>query len=322
MRVLSYDPSDDCFFVDVTWDEYRLAAAKYNIDSGNAGVEEVIAAQKEYQEDQIEQWKEISGSFQQYLKELYGINDMPSVCLGVKRDLSDLWVDLYDYPFGHMWNGYSPWIKIEPAVIHDLTDLAALECVEKSTKESGTVIGRGHEKNKPGGHSMEDLLKSTSETMGKDRAPYNLLWSRKELTTQKLGAFCEHYAKMTLISYGVNVYTSEIDDHGIDFVAEGRNDFLKFQVKSTRASSQYIFMTKEYFNINDDAMFLFLILLSDGNHPDMYIIPTAAWRQESKVFVSHNYEGKKSKPDYGVNISKKNMPELEKYHIENMLSLF
>lgn len=322
MRVLAYDPSTDCFFVDATWDEYRLAAAKYKIDTGDAGIEEVIAVQKEYQEDQKEQWEKAGGSFQQYLQALYGIDDMPSVCLGVKRDLSDLWVDLYDYPFGHMWNGYSPWIKIGPAVIHDLTDLAALECAEKSPKENGPAVCHGREEKGPGRHTIEDLLRSSLETMEKNRAPYNLLWSRKELTTQKLGAFCEHYAKMTLISYGVNVYTSEIDDHGIDFVAEGRNGFLKFQVKSTRASSQYIFMTKDYFNIEDDAMFLFLILLADGEHPDMYIIPTSAWRQKSTVFVSHDYEGKKSKPDYGVNISKKNMPELQKYRIENMLSLF
>lgn len=49
---------------------------------------------------------------------------------------------------------------------------------------------------------------------------YNLNWSRKELTSQKLGRFCEYYAKMSLASYGMNIYTSEVDDHGIDFVAE------------------------------------------------------------------------------------------------------
>lgn len=34
---------------------------------------------------------------------------------------------------------------------------------------------------------------------------YNLQWSRANLTPQKVGAFCEYYAKMALISYGVNV---------------------------------------------------------------------------------------------------------------------
>ena len=151
---------------------------------------------------------------------------------------------------------------------------------------------------------------------------YNLIWSRKDLTAQKVGTFCEYYAKMALISYGVNIYTAEIDDHGIDFIAESGNGFLKFQVKGTRESSHYVFMRKEYFDIEDDAMFLFLLLLVDGEHPDMYIIPASAWRQESSVFVSHDYVGKQSQPEYGVNISKKNMPELGKYRLENMLSIF
>lgn len=150
---------------------------------------------------------------------------------------------------------------------------------------------------------------------------YNLLWSRSGLTPQKLGTFCEYYAKMTLASYGLDIFTSEVDDHGIDFVAESQNGFLKFQVKGVRtATTQYVFMKKEHFDIEDDSLFLFLILLKDGEHPEEYIIPTSAWRQESSMFVYHAYEGKKSKPEYGINLSKKNMAELENYRIENILA--
>ena len=55
---------------------------------------------------------------------------------------------------------------------------------------------------------------------------YNLNWSRSDLTRQKLGTFCEYYAKMSLASYGVSIYTSEVDDHGIDFIAESKRGFL------------------------------------------------------------------------------------------------
>ena len=54
---------------------------------------------------------------------------------------------------------------------------------------------------------------------------YNLNWSRSNLTRQKLGTFCEYYAKMSLASYGMSIYTSEVDDHGIDFIAESKVDF-------------------------------------------------------------------------------------------------
>ena len=152
---------------------------------------------------------------------------------------------------------------------------------------------------------------------------YNLIWSRSSLTPQKLGTFCEYYAKMALVSYGLDIYTSEVDDHGIDFVAESKNGFLKFQVKAIRtAKSQYVFMREEYFDIEDNALYLFFMLLTDREHPEIYIIPTSAWKQESKAFVYHDYEGKKSKPEYGVNVSKKNKAELEKYRLENMLSVF
>lgn len=337
MRVLSYDPSGDYFFVETTWNEFRKLAGKYKMDTHGMGVEEVIENYKLIQEDQEDQ--NVSGwSYRQYIMDLYDIDYMPDVCLITSRDLSDIEVELYDFPFGHMWNGESPWEKIETVVIHDLTDLAVLECVGKERQKSDISVYHGFEERgakpeystnfskepmtEPERHTVGSLLKQAVENMAKQRGPYNMLWSRKDLTPQKVGVFCEYYAKMTLISYGINIYTSEIDDHGIDFVAEGRDGLLKFQVKGIRGSSQYVFMMKEYFNIEDDAMFLLLMLLIDGEHPDMYIIPTSAWRQKSSVFVSHDYEGKKSKPDYGVNVSRKNMPELEKYHIKNMLSIF
>lgn len=135
MRVLSYDPQDDFFFVDAAWDEYRQLAAEYEIDAGGADAEEVIEIQKDYRRELAEEVFDASYPFQQYLRDLYGIDDMPEVCLVVKRDLSDLWVDQYDHPFHHLWNGESPWIKIKPAAIRDLTELAELEPAERERKD-------------------------------------------------------------------------------------------------------------------------------------------------------------------------------------------
>lgn len=306
MRVLSYDPQDNFFFVDVTWDEYRRLAVEYEIDAKGADAEEVIEIQKNYRRELAEEVFDASYPFQQYLRDLYGIDDMPEVCLVVKRDLSALWVDQYDHPFHHLWNGESPWIKIESVPIGTLTDLAGLE-----------PAAAGEE---PNSAAPEHEKRGEDSEMEK-RTTYNVQWARDQLTRQVLGKFCEYYAKMALLSYGVRIYTPEIDDHGIDFVAEGRKGFLKFQVKGVRGLSQ-VFMEKEKFDVEDDAMFLILILLVDGEEPDMYVIPASAWRRESTVFVSHDYPGKKSKPDHTVNVSKKNLPELEQYRLENMLSIF
>ncbi|MGI5962823.1 MAG: hypothetical protein ACOX7N_03785 [Lawsonibacter sp.] len=150
---------------------------------------------------------------------------------------------------------------------------------------------------------------------------YNLNWSRKELTPQKLGTFCEYYAKMSLASYGMSIFTSEVDDHGIDFVAEHKGIFLKFQVKAAREGTNYIFMKEEYFDTSDKTLYLVVILLQDGEHPSVYLIPATTWRSGCQGFVYHSYEGKKSKPEYGLNLSAKNLPQLEKFKLQTMISV-
>ena len=149
---------------------------------------------------------------------------------------------------------------------------------------------------------------------------YNLNWSRAELTPQRLGTFCEYYAKMTLASYGMRIYAAEVDDHGIDFVAETERGFLKFQVKAVRGASGYIFMRREHFDVSDDRLFLFLLVLEDGEHPLEYVIPAPAWgRTGHGPLVYHSYEGKKSAPEFGINLSRKNLEALEVYRLERMI---
>ena len=150
---------------------------------------------------------------------------------------------------------------------------------------------------------------------------YNLNWSRDDLTPQKLGTFGEYYAKMALASYGVDIYTSEVDDHGIDFVAETKRRFLKFQVKTIRCkTTNYVFMRKDMFDISDPALYLLLILLMDGEDPELYLIPATSWSDTSKTaLVYHAYDGKKSTPEYGVNLSKKNLSQLECFKLEHFI---
>ena len=151
----------------------------------------------------------------------------------------------------------------------------------------------------------------------------NCDWSRKELSRQRLGSFGEYYAKMTLASYGMSIYTSEVDDHGIDFVAETKNVFIKFQVKTVRQGTNYVFMREEYFKITDSTLFLFLLILKDDELPVSYIIPATTWENDSTgMFVYRKYEGKKSAPEYGINLSTKNMPFLDIYKVEKMFDKF
>ena len=71
----------------------------------------------------------------------------------------------------------------------------------------------------------------------------NLVWSR--LNHLQRGRYAEYYAKMEFTSYGYEVYTSEVDDHGVDFVVKepSTNKFLEVQVKSLMDNG-YIFISE------------------------------------------------------------------------------
>lgn len=135
------------------------------------------------------------------------------------------------------------------------------------------------------------------------------------LNNQQVGAYTEYFVKMELTMYGFQVYETEVDDQGIDFVARfKRGPFIEIQVKSLR-SLGYIYMEKTKFQLHEH-MYLALGLLSDGQAPRLFLIPSKVWQAPNGVFVERTYEGLKSKPEWGLNISTKNMPILEEYLFE------
>nr|WP_050754072.1 hypothetical protein [Pseudobacteroides cellulosolvens] len=124
---------------------------------------------------------------------------------------------------------------------------------------------------------------------------------------------------MEFASYGFEVYTSEVDDHGIDFIAKNKKgNFLELQVKSIRQTN-YVFIQKEKWNINNFHTYLILLIFEDGKMPEVFLISATAWRNPNELFCDKDYEGLKSKPEYGLNLSKKNMPLLVPYKIEKVI---
>ena len=72
----------------------------------------------------------------------------------------------------------------------------------------------------------------------------SLKWS--ELSGLQRGRYAEYYAKMEFTSYGYEVYASEIDDRGIDFIVRNPKNgiFFEVQVKSLHGESGYVFIKK------------------------------------------------------------------------------
>lgn len=141
------------------------------------------------------------------------------------------------------------------------------------------------------------------------------VWSR--LNKQQVGKYSEYFVKMELTMYGFEVYTTEVDDRGIDFVARRPDGpFFEIQVKSVR-DLNYIYLEKAKFGLSN-TRFLALGLLFDGKPPELYLIPSLTWETPNALFASRNYgEGRKSAPEWGLNLSTRNMPLLEPYRFES-----
>jgi len=145
----------------------------------------------------------------------------------------------------------------------------------------------------------------------------NTSWSI--LNNLQLGRYGEYYAKMEFASYGFEVYTAEVDDHGIDFIVKSKDgSFFEIQVKSVRQTG-YVFMQKEKWNIDNSNTYLVLLLFKDGFLPEIYLMPATAWKTLNALLSDKDYEGLKSKPEYGIILSKKNMQILHLYKFEDVL---
>lgn len=134
-------------------------------------------------------------------------------------------------------------------------------------------------------------------------------WTR--LSRQQLGRYAEYYAKMEFSLYGYDIYSNEIDDKGIDFVIRKDGKYYDIQVKSVRGNN-YVFFQKDKFAIREN-LYATLLLFTNGQLPDVYLLPSTLWTNCNALFVSRDYEGLKSKPEWGLNLSEKNRDILSEY---------
>ncbi len=143
-------------------------------------------------------------------------------------------------------------------------------------------------------------------------------WSR--LNHLQVGKYAEYFVKMEFTMYGWEVYSTEVDDRGIDFVVrDGNGGFFEIQVKSVRQSN-YIFIAKDKFQPKA-SLIAAVVLFTEDEPPQLYLIPSMRWQSEASVLLcSHDYEDKKSKPEWGINFSKKNQNLLDGFLFDQMIA--
>ena len=141
-------------------------------------------------------------------------------------------------------------------------------------------------------------------------------WSR--LNSLQIGRYAEYFVKMEFTLYGFDVYTSEVDDRGIDFVIrKGHDRYYDIQVKSVY-KAKYIFFPKHKFELRAN-LFAAVVIFIDREFPRLFLIQATAWEQVNALIVSRDYEMKKSKPEWGLNLSRRNYDLLEAYSFEKVV---
>ena len=141
----------------------------------------------------------------------------------------------------------------------------------------------------------------------------------KELNRIQKGTFGEYFAKMEFTMYGAEVYTSEIDDRGIDFVCRLPNsDFFEVQVK-TVSDFNLQFVNEHKFKRKLNFL-VALVRLEQFKKPEIYLFRGTDWDSDDGLLKYNAYEDKKLSPAYEIRLSKGRLKVLQNYSLENRFS--
>ncbi len=93
-------------------------------------------------------------------------------------------------------------------------------------------------------------------------------WS--QLNHLQIGRYAEYFVKMEFTLYGFDVYTAEVDDHGIDFcdLRSVGGNYYDVQVKAVRGLN-YLFFAKSKFPLRPNLLAA-VVLFPPGQPPDLY----------------------------------------------------
>lgn len=134
-------------------------------------------------------------------------------------------------------------------------------------------------------------------------------WAHLKKT--QLGKHAEYLAKMEFVSLGYDVFTAEVDDHGIDFVVRTRaGNHYDVQVKSFRlpaVNTPYVFVEKTKFKIHP-SLLLLLVQFTEGQAPSLFLIHSSVNDRPNPIFASRDYgNGKQSAPEWGLSLSRRKL---------------
>jgi hypothetical protein len=138
------------------------------------------------------------------------------------------------------------------------------------------------------------------------------------LNTIQKGSFAEAYAKMAFTLKGFEVYTTEYDDRGVDFVIRNASGgYFSVQVKATMGSANP-FVYKDKFSPSADFVFC-AVRLINGNQPEIYLARGSEWLA-NKDYLACNASGGTSGAYYEMRFAAKYAQALQTHQFEQYVA--
>ena len=135
--------------------------------------------------------------------------------------------------------------------------------------------------------------------------------SYKHLNTIQKGSFAEAYAKMAFTLEGFEVYTTEYDDRGIDFVIRNsQGNFYSVQVKST-GETVNPFVYADKFESSPEFL-VCVVRLIEGESPQLYLTRGSDWQEETDC-LHFNPGGGDSGAYYEVRFANRYLEAFERH---------
>lgn len=139
------------------------------------------------------------------------------------------------------------------------------------------------------------------------------------LNKQQKGSFGEHFAKMEFAMFGFLVYSSEVDDRGIDFVARTNGgSYHDVQVK-TITGFNYTFIKESKFS---EKLLVSLIVLNEGQPPQSFLFRGSDWASDASGLLARHYYPNANEPEYGIHCTVRRQAQLETYRFETVVGKF
>jgi hypothetical protein len=135
-------------------------------------------------------------------------------------------------------------------------------------------------------------------------------------------------SRQELIALGKTLVSDRIESLGCTVQAPTSRTRSKLEVRtplgrslevfvSTQRVGGYVFWTKRRFEPASNR-FAAIVLLGDGEDPDLYLVPSTEWRSASPPLTDRDNVGKKSEPEYGISLARSSLPGLQRYRWDEM----